>query len=125
MGSGFHLTQRNHFGFRRVTEPGVRTALVDHRQGRAFGRLGDGHRQVQLLAINLALAIKLIVMRLAERQLWRGDLRLLRSEFDLLAIEVIALFHLPVQLEFIFLLLEIKHKGLIGRNKTGPSGGVK
>jgi hypothetical protein len=43
----------------------------------------------------------------------------------LLAIEVIALFHLPGEIEIVLVLLKIENKRLVGRNKVRTAGRVK
>jgi hypothetical protein len=45
-----------------------------------------------------------------------------RRNADLLAIEVIALFHLPGEREVVLVLLEIENKRLVGRNKVERPG---
>jgi len=125
LGSGSDFAEGNNFGFGRIAQTGIGTALISDRQGRAFIRVGDGDRYRQLAAIDFAFAVKFIFVCHPGGQLEWANLRLSGRDGDLLAIEVITLLHLPVEIQFMMVLLKIEDKSLVGRREVRAAGCIK
>ncbi len=125
MGGCFHFTKGNHFGFGRVAETGIGTALISHRQRSAFIGLRDGNRHRQLAPVDFTFAVKFVFVRYPGGQLEWTYLRLSGRNADLLAIEVVTLFYLPVEIQVMLVLLKIEDKSLVGRREIRAAGRVK
>ncbi|MNP21357.1 hypothetical protein D3C76_1139700 [compost metagenome] len=99
--------------------------MISHRQGRAFIRLRDGDRHRKLTAVDFAFAVKFIFVRHPGGQLEGTNLCLSGRNTDLLAVEVVPLFHLPVEIQFMLILLKIEDKSLVGRREIRAAGCIK
>jgi len=120
-----HLTDRHDLCLRRIAEARRRAALPGDGKRRRFVSRTHRHRQAEPLAIDFAGAKEFIFVTLAFWELERGDLRLCGRDADLLAIEVVALFDLPVERQVVLILLKIEGKGAICGNKLPGAGRVK
>ncbi|MNV25689.1 hypothetical protein D3C71_1167940 [compost metagenome] len=77
------------------------------------------------MAVDFAFAVELIFVPLARRQLRLANRRIRRGETDLLAIQVVPVFDLPVQIQIVLVLLEVENKRLVGRDESRAAGRVK
>ena len=91
----------------------------------AFGGLIHRHGNRQLAPVDFAFAVKFVFVGDASRQLEFADLRLSGGDADLLAIEVISLLHIPVESQFVLVLLKIEDESPIGRGEVRAAGCIK
>lgn len=105
--------QRDDPGFWRVAEAGLGAALIGDAQAGVGRRLLQRYLQIQLLFENRHFAEELVLVAQSFRQGKGAERRLLRHQFDLLTIQVIAGADLPVQRHLAALLFEIEGEGPI------------
>ena len=67
VGYGQYRAKRHHFCLRRIAETRIGAALICHGERRALFRLAQRDRDGEPLAVNLTLAVKLILMPRAGR----------------------------------------------------------
>lgn len=113
--------QRNDPGFRRVAEAGLGAALIGDAEAGVGRRLLQRHLQIKLLLEDSDFAEELVLVAQTFRQGKGAERRLLRHQFDLLAIQVVAGADLPVQRYLAALLFEIEGEGLIDRHELAAA----
>ena len=70
-----------------------------------------------MFTVNLTFAVKLIFMPNAWRQFYLGNIGLRWRNAYLFAIQIIAIFNLPCEVQIVLVLLKVKGKGLVSRDK--------
>ena len=109
--------ERNHAGFRRITEASFGAALILHNQPRTVLIVAQWQRDRQWRGVDGDITKELIMIRLALLQLIVAECDFVCTDADAILIQVVAVFDLPIEIDLIALLEIAERKGFIHGHK--------